>query len=373
MIHCPACNTTNRDGSKFCNECGTNLQSASLLRCSPCGDLNGALRTECANCGAPLVVQGDEQAAALPDEPTPLDRAHSRQPTNGDVPAHLDAHADSTSDSPSDLSDWLRLVRDPAAPPNSVSGTSGLLDGIDDALPVEDVFAKPHEVTRTHMRIAAVPVTGFTEFFAPQPPPPPMLLQRQVRTSRSRFSGRGLLVVLILAFAALPFLPIFADVRGANLSVHQPALDFYQTIEALRPNQLIMVALDYTGGARAELDPQARAALLHLLQNKQRIVALSFVPEGGQLAQDLLNDLNPLSTSFAYPYSYGDTHVNLGFQSSGDAALRSLAQSALQLPPTDFTGKPTSSWAITKDLKSMGDVALVIVFGDDGAAVRRWV
>jgi hypothetical protein len=134
-----------------------------------------------------------------------------------------------------------------------------------------------------------------------------------------------------------------------------------------------MVAFDYTGGSRAELDPQARATLLHLFQNKQHILTLSFEPDGGPIANDVLAGLNPANTAFAYPYAYGDTHLNLGYQSSGDAALKNLTQSAIQFAPSDFSGKAVSSWPLVKNLKSIGDVALLIVLSDDASDVRRWV
>ncbi len=639
MIYCPTCNTANREGSKFCNECGTNLSNVSLLRCPNCGDMNPSTRTHCANCGTRLVVQAEPEPEDLPEDEAPLTPAaapisteptpasdepewlrqlratvttnqapdvaapvesapivtpsaieparddempawlqelhaatapshevppepsvieppsatHSEtsqplEPPNADeLPAWLSemqpavarpsevsaagsiepAHEDElpewlreVSESPqpsalspqptasmeqapdaiqptdeADLPDWLKEFRDSSTPtaatlqseraqPTSelpswladlqsdepshaeseaaptgelaaaelpdwlrelaptpatastewsmddvaieelpdwlkppapaakaaertappvgadtlapgvipawlqalrpggiatasgdVIETSGLLAGIRGALPIEPSLARAHASEKLEPAPTTVPVGGFAELFAPQPPPPPVLLNRQVRQSTFRASWLALFVLIVFAAALAAFLPIpfLRDLRGAAITVHQPALDYYQTIEALRPNQTILVAFDYAGGTRAELDPQTRATLLHLLQNKQHIIALSFVPEGGAIAQDVLNGLNPANTQFAYPYSYGDTHINLGYRSSGDAALRSLADSPLQLAPSDFTGKPLSSWPLTKDWKSLSSIAVLIVFSDSAEQVSRWV
>ena len=302
-------------------------------------------------------VIAEEPAKSKPVEP-PLPGAEALAP--GQIPA------------------WLEALRPGAreAPPSEAIERSGLLAGIRGALPVETVVTRRHSVDKVEPAQTSLPVSGFAELYAPQPPPPPpTLLNRQVRRSPVRVPWLAWLVLILFGLVVLAFLPIpfLQELRGANLSVHQPSSDYYQTIEALRPNQIVMVAFDYTGGSRAELDPQARATLLHLFQNKQHILTLSFVPDGGPIANDVLAGLNPANTAFAYPYAYGDTHLNLGYQSSGDAALKNLTQSAIQFAPSDFSGKAVSSWPVMKNLKSIGDVALLIVLSDDASDVRRWV
>lgn len=276
---------------------------------------------------------------------------------------------------PGEVPSWLQALK-PGVGLDTFGGdvieTSGLLAGIRGALPIESVLTLPHKLETSESPAAAVPVTGFAELFAPQPPPPPAAVSRPVRAANF-MSLRVMLIILIFVVAALPFLPIWSDLRGSSVTRHQSSVDFYQTVEALRPNQFVLVAFDYTGGARGELDPQARAALLHLFQNKQHIITVSFVSDGAQLAQDLLNGLNPANTAFAYPYNYGDTHINLGYQSNGDAALRSLVQNPMAIFRGDYRGQPLTSWPMTKDLKSLNDFALLMVFSDDATQVRRWV
>jgi hypothetical protein len=159
-----------------------------------------------------------------------------------------------------------------------------------------------------------------------------------------------------------------------NITGRQSTLDFYQTINqigSLRQGALTLVGFDYGAGTRAELDPQARAALLHLFQNKQRVVAVSFVPEGGQIAQGLLEAARPSGTGFDYPYRYGTTHINFGFVPGGTAGMRQLVQD--RLPGGDFGGAPLEGFALARDLKSLANADLLIVFTDDGEQLRRWV
>ncbi len=61
MIYCPECGTANRDGSKFCNECGTSLAPREIT-CPSCGTVNPPLSKFCNECGSRL-------AAAPPPRP----------------------------------------------------------------------------------------------------------------------------------------------------------------------------------------------------------------------------------------------------------------------------------------------------------------
>lgn len=54
MIYCPVCGTANRDGSRFCNECGGRLDQSIGLLCPNCNASNPLGTLYCNQCGAPL-------------------------------------------------------------------------------------------------------------------------------------------------------------------------------------------------------------------------------------------------------------------------------------------------------------------------------
>lgn len=74
MIFCPNCGTANRDGSKFCNECGQRLAGDERVRCSLCGADNRPGSQFCTQCGArltPLAMAPEEEALEAGEEPAP--------------------------------------------------------------------------------------------------------------------------------------------------------------------------------------------------------------------------------------------------------------------------------------------------------------
>jgi hypothetical protein len=52
-VICPACTAGNKDGAKFCNECGQAL----ALRCPGCGTRHGLAQKFCDECGQPLAAE----------------------------------------------------------------------------------------------------------------------------------------------------------------------------------------------------------------------------------------------------------------------------------------------------------------------------
>jgi hypothetical protein len=136
MIYCPKCGTANRDGSRFCNECGEELVIQTHIECPRCGALNPIQNVLCIQCsgrllpfvppspetGAPPPIKGlslptknpageqDEELDAAAPEPEDETPAWLRE-----LGASLSAGDGSEEpDSPEDageVPDWLRDLR----------------------------------------------------------------------------------------------------------------------------------------------------------------------------------------------------------------------------------------------------------------------
>ena len=331
---------------------------------------------------------GTPVAAGLPDwlkglsEPQPAPAAAAPREMPAPVPAPMWEEVTPPAEllAPAEIPEWVLELRPGASAPApaDILERSGLLAGIRGALPVEPAVSMPHRWSSAPPVKAPLPLAGFAELHAPKPdmlesPPPPPAARRSGCLGRA---GLPLLILFVISLAFLPF-PNASDWRGAAIAAYQPSRDFYQTvnhINGLQPDALALIAIDYGAQSRAELDPQARAVLSHLFQNKQRMILLSLVPEGGQLAQDLLASRNPANSQFNSPYIYGQTHLNLGFQPGGEAALRQLAQGlTLRQIPDVRDQVPAANWPITQNWKSLDDLALIVIFSDDGAQVERWI
>jgi hypothetical protein len=139
MIYCPRCGTANREGSKFCNDCGQKLGTHTRIKCPHCGIMNSVQNVFCDECGgrllpAPLDASGAEVGppikglslptkASAPEEDAPDEgeAPESAAPESaGDMPTWLRALGDSWSDEPDagaageegdEIPDWLQDLR----------------------------------------------------------------------------------------------------------------------------------------------------------------------------------------------------------------------------------------------------------------------
>jgi hypothetical protein len=112
MIYCPSCGIANREGSRFCNECGAKLPSGTSIRCPQCGTPNAPNDVFCEKCGTRLIAP---LVADEPDEPEPAPIKKGLS-----LPSKLSVPADDD-----DIPDWLaQLSGEPAPADSSEAATS---------------------------------------------------------------------------------------------------------------------------------------------------------------------------------------------------------------------------------------------------------
>jgi chitodextrinase len=125
MIYCPKCGTANRDGSRFCNECGEKLGTHTHVTCPQCGTLNPAQNVFCSECRGRLVPtvaspsDGETTAGGQEEQPA----ATSTPESEDEIPAWLSElgatlteqdklAASEPEEDAAEIPDWLRDLRD---------------------------------------------------------------------------------------------------------------------------------------------------------------------------------------------------------------------------------------------------------------------
>jgi predicted nucleic acid-binding Zn ribbon protein len=122
MIYCPNCGTANRDGSRFCNDCGEDLSAVSERRCPMCSAMNPVENTVCSECGARLVPQTGPLTEAEALRPEPVE-ALRPEPVEGPRPEPVEGPRPELVEGPpspvegpsaeqeAETSDWLQQLR----------------------------------------------------------------------------------------------------------------------------------------------------------------------------------------------------------------------------------------------------------------------
>src|SRR5512141_1473950 len=127
MIYCPSCGTANRDGSRFCNECGTKLPTMTSSLCPTCGTPNPPHSLFCEKCGTRLIAslaeEPEEQETSTPSTFVPKGLSLpmiGAEPAAAPSPLEPQKPAEPVQPVAEDMPDWMQVVQ------SAVTGTSEL-------------------------------------------------------------------------------------------------------------------------------------------------------------------------------------------------------------------------------------------------------
>jgi hypothetical protein len=390
MIECPNCGFENPTSRAFCAICGERLPQQAAAPDAPPPPVIQAEEGEPRGAEAPEAAAGERDVAGVEwllgeGEPPPAGAAPDLQPPaqagNTFLPAWLQGMAPEPEPVAVPSSDWTdaldfsglpdwspepgpssppaqaveraRAPEPDRAPAFSTEVGAGLLAGVQGLLPQRPAL---------QLRPGAVP-------FPQGPEPAP---DGEAADLFARIAGGGVLpeavvlpeaasrgaslshLLLLLAVIVPLLLQLVPGVNAAIFSAPPPlrsAAAYAATVEALPAEGTVLLAFDYEGGMRDEVEPGVVATLNHLRAlgtamsaspRTLNLVAVSLSPQGSALAERV----------WAESASPTLTWTNLGFLPGGPIALRTL------LAPAGT---------------SLNDVSLLVVFGNETADVQRWI
>ena len=372
MIFCPGCGTANREGSRFCNECGMRLVQEASLPCPRCGTLNPPGTAHCQKCGLGLARAGDQEAAQ-PAQPAPAasqpEEASDAALRDEGLPPWLDA-AESAGDEElrrEALEDLASLEGEAPVDRLRTGGWSP------EAIPIEPIVGVPY---RAYERLPLPPTPEqeqAAQLFAAVAAQAVQAEPRQVPEPKPQVGlGAGPRRVLNLALLLALLVPILWPLAPLQVAPPVPAavVDAVGAIDALPPGVPVLVAFDYGPALAGDLQPVAEAYLQQLIGHGLRVLAVSTQPEGAPLADMAIDRVLA-----AHPEArYGQSVVNLGYVAGDEAAVRALSMNVPSAAPADYrTGAPSTTARALEGVGGAHELPLIVVVARDLPALRRWI
>lgn len=176
---------------------------------------------------------------------------------------------------------------------------------------------------------------------------------------------RIIYLVMILCISVPLIKPL-----GLPLSIVETTVQAYEEVEKLEPGSKVLMSFDYSPGGAAELDPIARALVMHFLQKDLKVYAIASVPEGTMYAQ------KNMEIYAGAGKVYGEDYVVLGYFAGGENAVAALSENLRNVFKSDIYGSPIDQIKMMQDVNSIRDVDLVVSInvGPGGAATADvWV
>jgi hypothetical protein len=274
---------------------------------------------------------------------------------------------------------WLQELR-PREAEEGVAGvlgvieaveTTGLLAGIRGVLPTEPIVSGPHKAPPAPTAAVTVgpeQANLFREIITQEPVP----VAELIAPRRARIWGGVLRRLIYLLIALAVIVPLFGG-GGWFGEAELPsgaATDFYNAIQNLPSNSVVLLAFDYDPSTAAEMDRLAEPILWHLMDRKVRLMAVSLLPTGPAVAGNLLDRV----AGEHGEYQYGQNYVNLGYIPGQAAAPSELASDLRALVPQDYQQrKSLGELPATQDVNGIQDVSLIIELAAQQRTLQWWI
>ncbi|MBT9156058.1 MAG: hypothetical protein DDT37_01034 [Firmicutes bacterium] len=172
-------------------------------------------------------------------------------------------------------------------------------------------------------------------------------------------------IVYVLMFVALS-IPLIMPL-GIPLSISPLTRPIFDIIEGLDPaTDVVLLSLDYSPAAAADIHPQAVVVVDHLTKRGIRWVGVSFWPEGPMMIEQITKALE------ARGGRYGTDFANLGFKTGGENAIAAFANNPLVITK-DFIGNDTANLPIMQGITHIRDFGYVIGFAAGDPGFAAWI
>jgi hypothetical protein len=291
-------------------------------------------------------------AAAAPKATTPTPEIEPAQP--GEVPAWVAAlkptELAAAPPSPSLASDQLEV--------------SGPLEGLRGVLPLAVAIAEPHKIAEAPKPSQSESGKIFESILAtpPQSAAAPSKSPRFVLTMRPFIYGLLLLAVLV------PFLLPFDLTQSTFNIAGTPAAEFFDTLQKIPANSTVLLSFDYDPSLAGEMDLQATAIARDLIKRNVKILAVSTLDTGPQMARRILDPI----ASQASNYTYGTNYL-IVYLPGHEAGLAQLATAGLATT-TDFVNqKSVAQFLTTARIRDLSDLSMVIELAGTEEPLKTWV
>jgi hypothetical protein len=173
-------------------------------------------------------------------------------------------------------------------------------------------------------------------------------------TLRESLSRNYKPIIYFILFVLIAF-PLLHPI-GLPLPIDKDCKDVYNKIESLNAGDVAVLTQNIGGGNRAELYPQYKAVLEHLLRKDGvKIILEEEGTEAPVFSQLVLQELNAFKRK-----TYGVDFVDLGYIPGDEAAIAGLSRDLHALVSKDYYGTPIDQIPMLKDVNTAKDFTIVM-------------
>ncbi len=177
----------------------------------------------------------------------------------------------------------------------------------------------------------------------------------------------ALFVVMVLAYLVN---------FGLTAKATAPVRSFHSKIETLerRPGRLTVVAIDWDPQSKAELYPQTKAAIWHLMLRRAPFAVVTLTPVGKGFCKNIPAEVAAeIEEEHGWKPVYGRDWVNWGYKYGWAIFIKDLAANVPEAIKSDVRGTPVDEIEVMKGVKDASSIDLVCEFTGFTGALEAWL
>jgi len=162
---------------------------------------------------------------------------------------------------------------------------------------------------------------------------------------------------------------------GLPVPIGRESKAWYNYIDAIPDNSVIIFSMDYGVSGMPELYPMTVATMHHLwdncLERNWKIVVLAFWNQGPLVFDTLLTQIDPAEK---YNVVYGEDWIELGWVPGSETGMAAIATDMWGQTPRDYLeDRPLSEYPIMAEIRTADDVDLVISIETGTPGLPEWL
>ncbi len=158
---------------------------------------------------------------------------------------------------------------------------------------------------------------------------------------------------------------------GLPITVGRYSTEYYEYIENLPEDSVILVTFDYGVSAMPELYPLTVATFHHLWRHDFKLIITASWMQGPMVMDVVLGEIDPERD---YGKVYGEDWIELGWVPQGEIGMASLASDIWKAKPRDYIqDQPTSDFPIMQNVKTAEDIDLIVSFETGTPGLPEWL
>lgn len=144
----------------------------------------------------------------------------------------------------------------------------------------------------------------------------------------------------------------------------------FDSIENLPDGSPVLLAFDYDPASEGELGPMATSFVRHCAEKRHKMFFIALWPVGTRMIEDQIER----TIKKYYPdLEYGRDYVNLGYKPGNEGVLKVIGTDLKKLFTTDYYGRPINEIEMTRPIKSVQDMKLILNVSAGYPGTKEWV